>query len=109
MKITLTELARSTDQYDVVIHSLDRALYQATVALTQGEQLLLDDEHKPLRFRSLQAMREALALLDMRSLTLRHQSAYDEMIGQPPREGSNAMDVPLATVITLHDDTGRAR
>ena len=109
VKIALADLVRSGHQFDVVIHSLDQALYQATVVLEEGERLLLDDAQRPLRFHSLQAMREALIPLSIGKLTLRQRSAYDEMIGQPPREGSNVMEVSLAPLRPGPDDTGRAR
>jgi hypothetical protein len=109
VKVALADLVRSGHQFDVVIHSLDQALYQATVVLEEGERLLLGSDLRPLRFHSLQAMREALAPLRVGKLTLRQQSAYDEMIGQPLREGSNVMEVPLAALTTPPDDKGRAR
>ncbi len=109
VKIALADLVRSGHRFDVVIRSLDQALYQATVVLEEGERLLLDSKLRPLRFHSLQAMREALAPLDIGSLTLRQQSAYDEMIGQPLRDGSNVLEVPLAPLTAPRDDTGRGR
>lgn len=102
--IALTRLASSGDQFDVIIHSVDCALYQATVQLAGGERLLLDSNNRPLRRHSLQAMREALAVLQLRSLRLRHQSAYDEMIGQPRREAPNTLEIPLSTLIDPADN-----
>ena len=44
--------------------------------------------------------------MPVRSLVLRHESAYDEMIGQPTRDESNALEVSLALDIdpppTIH-------
>ncbi len=96
MKIRLNDLLHFGSEYDITIRSVDLALYQAEVELAGRSRLLCDDNGKPLRFRTLQAAREAVAPLPARSLQLIQQSAYDEMIGQPPREGSNAMSVPLA-------------
>ena len=39
-------------------------------------------------------MRERLSALDILELVLVQDSAYDEMIGHPPREG-NRLEVPL--------------
>ena len=95
MKIRLNDLLRFGGDYDLTIRSLDLALYQAEVELAGHTRLLCDDGDAPLRFRTLQAAREALAPLAARSLQLVQQSAYDEMIGQPLRETSNVMAVPL--------------
>ena len=37
-----------------------------------------------------------LQVLPVGTITLRHESAYDEMIGQPSRESSNALEVNLS-------------
>ena len=96
MRIRLKDLLQMGGEYDLTIRSLELALYQAEVSLAGGERLLCDDAGKPLRFRTLQAAREALAPLTASSLQLVHQSAYDEMIGQPLKPEGNAMAVPLA-------------
>ena len=96
MKITITQFAALTEVADVTIHSLEQALYQVTVALTSGPHLLIDKKGKTIRSRNLQSMREMLQTLPVRSITLRHESAYDEMIGQPIRESSNALEVRLS-------------
>ena len=96
MRIRLKDLLQMGGEYDLTIRSLELALYQAEVSLAGGERLLCDDAGKPLRFRTLQAAREALAPLTASSLQLVHQSAYDEMIGQPLKQEGNTMAVPLA-------------
>lgn len=96
MKIRLKDLLAMGGPYDLIIRSLDLALYQAEVSLAGGHRLLCDDAGKPLRFRTLEAARAALAPLSAGSLQLLQQSAYDEMIGQPDREQANTLAVPLA-------------
>ena len=96
MRIRLKDLQQMGGEYDLTIRSLELALYQVEVSLAGGERLLCDDAGKPLRFRTLQAAREALAPLTASSLQLVHQSAYDEMIGQPLKQEGNTMAVPLA-------------
>ena len=105
MKLALSDLARSGGPFDVVVHSLDQAPYQATVCLHGREHLLLGADLRPLRTHSLQAMREALAALPVRHLSLSQRSAYDEMIGQPAREGANTLAVPLAPLRLAADGT----
>ena len=80
----------------MVVHSLEQALYQVTVKVEGADALLVDDSDKPIRLRSLQAVREMLSVLPIGTVTLRHESPYDEMIGQPVRGQSNALEVPLS-------------
>ncbi|MEM6580963.1 MAG: DUF6482 family protein [Pseudomonadota bacterium] len=96
MKITIVEFAALTSPIDVVIHSLEQALYQVTVQLPSGTSLLVDKKGKIIRHRNLAQVREMLQVLPVASITLRHESAYDEMIGQPVREQSNALEVKLS-------------
>ncbi len=102
MKIRLKKLLDMGGEYELTIRSLDLALYQAEVTLAGVDRLLCDDCDKPLRFRTLQAAREALAPLTARRLQLVHQSAYDEMIGQPGRSQPNTLAVPLAPLKPAH-------
>jgi hypothetical protein len=96
MRITIKEFTVLTEAADVTIHSLEQALYQVTVALPSGPHLLVDKKGKAISSRSLQNIREMLQVLPVGTITLRHESAYDEMIGQPPRESSNALEVNLS-------------
>ena len=71
-------------------------LYQVTLALRGHEQLLAYDDGRPYRAKNLQNVREMLASMPVNSITMRHESAYDEMVGQPARQASNAMEIGLA-------------
>ena len=86
---------RSLAPCPVVIHSLDQALYQVTVVHSGSEHLLVENNGSPFRRRSIGEVLEILRLLPVSSASLRQRSAYDEMIGQPVREGDNVMEVPL--------------
>ncbi len=96
MKITLQDLQQRDEPVALVIHSLELALYQVLVKLDDGEALVAENDGRILRRHSLNAAREVLEGLAISTLTLRHSSAYDEMIGQPAREASNVLEVPLA-------------
>lgn len=96
VKLTLSTLAVSPGPCPATVHSLEQALYQVTVLHEGMEKLLSEDNGRILRRRSLLEVKEALAGLPLSSLVLRQQSAYDEMIGQAPREGDNTLEVPLA-------------
>jgi len=96
MKITFAELISQNLPRTLVVHSLDQALYHVTVLIDDREVLLAEDNGKVFRRHSLQEVREILRLLPVERLSLRQQSAYDEMIGQPPRAGDNTLEVPLS-------------
>ena len=96
MKLTFADFARLREPARVVIRSLEQALYQVTVEFEGKSHLLTENSGKVFRCHSLQRAREALQTLPVASLTLRHESAYDEMVGQPVREQDNALEVPLS-------------
>jgi hypothetical protein len=99
MKITIRELQSLPAPVPAIVHSLEQALYQVTVVVDGEERLLIDNDGRVFRRRNLTAVREALQVLPITQLSLRHQSAYDEMIGQPMREGVNTLEVPLGQQI----------
>jgi hypothetical protein len=61
-----------------------------------SDQLMWETAKQPLTARSIGALRKRLENLAIDTITLRHDSAYDEMIGQPLRS-SNTLDVRLTT------------
>ena len=100
MRIRLKDLQEMGGEYPLTIRSLDLSLYQLEVTLAGKSRLLRDEHDNPLRFRTLEAAREALAPLNASSLNLVQQSAYDEMIGQPHRAQANTLAVPVAPLKT---------
>ena len=96
MKITFKELRRRGGGLHLVICSLEQALYQVMVRIDGQELLLIENDGRTFRRHSLNAVREALQVLPVATVTLRHSSAYDEMIGQPSRDCDNALEVPVS-------------
>ncbi|MEP4148403.1 MAG: DUF6482 family protein [Halioglobus sp.] len=96
MKISLDALSRMDRPVSVIIHSLDQALYQVTVSIAGETYLLTESSGSILRRHSLQQVRELLRDMPIKSVKLRHQSAYDEMIGQPVRTQDNTLEVSLS-------------
>ncbi len=96
MKITFAEFARLEQPADVVIHSLDQALYQVTITIDDSTYLLAENDGKTFRCHSLQRAREVLQNMPVASIVLRQLSAYDEMIGQPVRDQGNTLEIPLS-------------
>ena len=95
MKITLAELKARGPLQKLAIRSADLCLYLAEVELDGDRYLICEEDGSPLRTANLAAMREKLMALGVAELVLVQESAYDEMIGQPGREGSNKLEVPL--------------
>lgn len=95
MKITMSEFAALDSAVDVTIHSLTPTLYQVTLTIRDGEPLLAYDDGRPYRAKNLQNVREMLSSMPVASITMRHESAYDEMVGQPARQASNALEIGL--------------
>ncbi len=98
MKITLREFSKSQTELPVIVHSIDMAGYQAAVTVAEHEHVLVTENGKPLRNKSLMHMRKILQAMPVASLSLRHQSAYDEMINQPERRDHNTLEVSLSLV-----------
>ena len=94
MKVTLSELKQRGRIERLAIRSTDLSLYLAEIDIDGERHIVCDDAREPLRTVNLVEMRERLSALDILELVLVQDSAYDEMIGHPPREG-NRLEVPL--------------
>ena len=96
MKVLLKDLP-GYDIQKLIICSLEQALYQAIVVIDGEEHLVWETESKGLRSRNLLKIREQFELLSIPEAVLRHESPYDEMIGQENKTHSNRLEVPLST------------
>ena len=97
MKIFLHELNRLQPLQKVVIRSVDCSLYQLYLERDGEVHPIWTEQGSVLSARSISALREQLAGLEIASLVLQHNSAYDEMVGQPPGEAANTLEVALDT------------
>lgn len=95
MKITMRELRKHKAIEKVIIHSLDMCLYQASAIVEGKEYYLADKQGKLLRSFNILEFQAMFQGLPVGNVVLRQQSAYDEMVGQPIRQQSNAIEVPL--------------
>ena len=91
----------------LIINSLEQALYQAIVIVDGEEQVVWQSDQKTLLTRNLTKMREYFEHMDINEIVLRHESAYDEMVGQAPKDSSNRLEVklgsnPYAVLKNLH-------
>jgi hypothetical protein len=96
MKITVQQLQNSVGLTRVVVHSLDFSIYLAYAEFGDEAFLITESDGKPLRTSNLTAMKQRLAGVAAPALYLRQQSAYDEMVGQPLRDGANTLEIPLS-------------
>ena len=96
MKLTLAKFAQLENSAAVVIHSLDQALYQVTVIVGDEPCLLVENSGRTFKCHSLQQARDALQSMPVASIVLRHQSPYDEMVGQPVRQQDNTLEVTVS-------------
>lgn len=94
MTISLKQLQQFPRIEKLTIHSLDLMLYQVSVEL-DGQEIYVTDNHgKLLRSHNLLSIQALFEGWPIEHLLLRHESAYDEMIGQPAGQG-NRLEVPL--------------
>ncbi|MCH2041685.1 MAG: DUF6482 family protein [Saccharospirillaceae bacterium] len=95
MTIKISALKKRDHIEKVIIHSLDLCLYQASAIIDDKEEFITDDKGKLLRSHSVLSFQAMFEKYPIKNLVVRHTSAYDEMVGQPVREGSNAIEVPF--------------
>ncbi len=67
------------------VEMLGMSIYQLMATTDRGDQLAWETAEQPLTARSIDALRKRLENLTIDTIVLRHDSAYDEMIGQPIR------------------------
>jgi len=80
----------------VVIHSIDQSLYQLSVSIDGVEYYVADNKGKLLRAFNIVDLQKQCRGLNYAEMVLRHQSAYDEMIGHDDTQpGANTLEVPL--------------
>lgn len=93
--MTLEEL-NQVDVFDKVkIHSLESNLYQLSVIVNGEEHFVMNDKGHCLTSHNKLNLQSLFKEKKVGKMVLSHQSAYDEMVGQPMREGSNTLEVPL--------------
>ena len=94
-KCLLNQLTTQTSPLNIIIASYEGSIYQAFVQHGDSETLIWQDDNTPLKTRSIIDMQDQLESLPIEQMFLRHESPYDEMIGQPNRSEANTLLVPL--------------
>ena len=95
MSITIKALKKRAPIDCVIIHSIDISLYQVSVIIDGQEHYVADNKGKLLRAFNKLELQVLFETIPHQRMVLRHQSAYDEMVGQPLRQSNNAMEVQL--------------
>ncbi len=96
MAVNLKTLASLEQIEKVIIHSITTSCYQVSVLLDGEEVFLVDKKGRLLSHHNIAGLQALFENLPVQSLVLRHQSAYDEMVGQPLRDQANTLEVPLS-------------
>lgn len=95
MLLSLSQLERSSEVDKLVIHSLDLCLYQVSAIIAGQEYFICDDRGRLLRSHNKLDLQRRLQRVAATRTVLRQHSAYDEMVGQPPRTADNQLEVEL--------------
>ncbi|SBS27626.1 hypothetical protein MSP8887_00693 [Marinomonas spartinae] len=93
--MTLEELNQVALFDKVKIHSLESNLYQLSVVLDGEESFVMNDKGRCLTSHNKLDLQALFKDKQVAKMVLVHQSAYDEMVGQPVREGGNVLEVSL--------------
>ena len=96
LKISINRLADIALIQDLEILSIDCALYTVRVVIQSQQYRVVDKNDKPYVKSSVELIKKDLQDCQIANMALVHQSAFDEMVGQPDRESSNAIRVPLS-------------
>ncbi|TDO96404.1 DUF6482 family protein [Marinomonas balearica] len=87
---------RHIDVFDkVLIHSLESSLYQLSVVVNGKEDYVYKDTGVFLTSHNKLDLQSLFTDKIVSEMVLCHQSAYDEMVGQPVRSGPNLLEVPI--------------
>lgn len=96
MRIKLKDLEHLPRIDKAIIHSAEGSLYFLSVVVNGQARFVQGKHGQLLSSRNKMLLQMCLEGLPVGQVLLRHSSAYDEMIGQPPKRESNALEVPLA-------------
>jgi len=90
----LKELKKISVVDKVKLHSLESNLYQLSIVIDGQEEYIKTDQRRFLTSHNKLELQALFKDKTVGSMVLCHQSAYDEMVGQPIGKG-NTLEVPL--------------
>ena len=80
----------------VIVHSIEGGLYLVSIVIDGDEQYVANAAGEPIKHHN---KLDILRLFDpkkVKEAVLRHESAYDEMVGSTYDKTDNAMEVPIS-------------
>ncbi len=92
---TLAALDPSQPIDKLIIRAIEGGAYLAFIEVDGEEHLIVDKKGAPLKSFNKIDLQKAFSAFTLGATVLQHESAYDEMIGQPMRQSSNRLEVPL--------------
>lgn len=90
----LKDLKKLTHVDKVKLHSLESNLYQLSIVIGDQEHYVTRDNGRFLTSHNKLELQSLFKDKSVGAMVLCHQSAYDEMVGQPLGRG-NGLEVPL--------------
>lgn len=109
MRIALTELQHAGPVDKAIINSTERCLYYLSVEIGGEEYRVVDAQKRALTARNKLDLQQIAEAVKARRIVLRHESAYDEMVGQPPGKRGNRLEVPLGGLEFAGSERHRAQ
>ena len=91
----LKELKKIQHFDKVKLHSLESNLYQLSVVINGQEDYILIDKGRFLTSHNKLDLQALFRGKQVNVMVLCHQSAYDEMVGQPQGINPNTLEVPI--------------
>lgn len=80
------------------VQSYEMNVYLVFLSIGDKSGMLYDDKEKPMRFFSAGHIREAFAHCIVKKAVMKHDSPYDEMIGNPPKSAEQ-MALPFSMAL----------
>ena len=94
MNIQLSKIKHIRDLSKVIIDAHDCSIYLVSVVIGKTEHIVVDKSGRAIRSSSKLELQRLFLGIEVGTIVLRHESAYDEMIGQPMKT-NNLLEVPL--------------
>lgn len=91
----LKELKKNRCFDKVKLHSLESNLYQLSVVIDGQEYYVLNEKGDFLTSHNKLDLQSIFKEKEVSEMVLCHQSAYDEMVGQPVSMNKNTLEVPI--------------
>lgn len=89
---------RSVDIDYLEVQSYEMNVYLVFLSIGDNAGLVYDNTDKPMRFYSAGHIREAFAHCQVKKAVMKHDTPYDEMIGNPPK-ASQSMALPFTMTL----------